>query len=116
MVKKYLILFIALFFAAKYYLGANVPLPCVVNYTDQTNEVCTFKHKLSKEVNAIPKVYKSKYKVRYKASEIKFSLNTFSFQGKTIFHVLEHIGNCALHIPQARFHYLVKLRGPPIAV
>lgn len=101
---------------AIYFLADRSSAPVTVHNDLSRTGTVYIKHKEDKCVKPFSKIKKVKLKVRYKASEVKFALNTYYVPGQAQALVVETVPvNHQYHVATG-FHFTRKLRGPPAII
>ena len=116
MMRRSITCVIIFFLTAIYFLADGSSLPAAVNSHVSQTSVVSVKVKEDKCVKPFSKIKKVKFKVRYKASEVKFTLNAFYICRLTPALIAKAVpANHQYHLATG-FHFTKKLRGPPTVI
>ena len=116
MTKRNFIYVIVFFLTAVFFLAERSSSPIIVSqYLSQPGTILV-KQKEDKSVKPYSKIKKVKIKARYKASEVKFTLNTiYLCEPAPALFVKAVPVNHQYHLAKG-FHFTKKLRGPPAVI
>ena len=116
MTRKSLTCVIIFFLTAIYFLADGSSLHVPGNRHLSQTGIASVKSKEDKCVKPFSKIKKVKFKVRYKASEVKFTLNTIYICRLTPVLTVKAVpANHQYHLATG-FHFTKKLRGPPTVI